>query len=86
VRELSERFGDTLASVVIRLEHESDYPIVRAVHRAAFGAQGNAIGDLVDDLRGSVAKGQGLSIVAEAPMALSVTSCSRRACSTPQDG
>lgn len=43
----------------------SDWPAVRAVHLAAFGAQRQVVGNLVDDLRDAVARGEGLSLVAE---------------------
>jgi putative acetyltransferase len=53
--------------VDIRVEQESDWPTVRAVHRAAFGAHGDVVANLVGDLREAVAKGgEGLSLVAEA--------------------
>jgi putative acetyltransferase len=49
----------------IRLERESDRPNIRALYLAAFGDHGNVVADLVDDLRSAVAKGEGLSLVAE---------------------
>jgi putative acetyltransferase len=49
----------------IRFERESDRPSIRALHLAAFGDHGNVVADLVDDLRSAVAKGEGLSLVAE---------------------
>ena len=52
-------------TVVIRDEQEIDRSAVRDVHLAAFGAHGNLVADLVDDLRESAAKGEGLSLVAE---------------------
>jgi putative acetyltransferase len=52
--------------VDIRVEQKSDWPTVRAVHRAAFGAHGDVVANLVGDLREAVAKGEGLSLVAEA--------------------
>jgi putative acetyltransferase len=56
----------TLALVDVRLEEERDQPAVAAVHRAAFGGDhGNVVADLVDDLREAVARGDGLSLVAE---------------------
>src|SRR5215204_3493487 len=42
-----------------------DWPDVRAVHLAAFGDHGQAVANLVDDLRDAVARGEGLSLVAE---------------------
>ena len=50
----------------IRIEQKGDWPTVRAVHRAAFGAHGEVVANLVGDLREAVAKGEGLSLVAEA--------------------
>lgn len=38
---------------------------MRAVHLAAFGDHGDVVANLVDDLRESVARGDGLSLVAE---------------------
>lgn len=49
----------------VRVEDERDVPAVRAVHLAAFGDHGDVVADLVDDLRAAVAKGEGLSLVAE---------------------
>ena len=49
----------------IRFENESDRAHVAAVHRAAFGDHGVVVTRLVDDLRGLVAKGEGVSLVAE---------------------
>ena len=50
----------------VRFEQEDDRSGVEALHRAAFGAHGAAVARLVDDLRGLVAKGEGVSLVAEA--------------------
>jgi putative acetyltransferase len=55
----------TLGHVDVRAEETSDWSAVRAVHLAAFGADRKVVGDLVDDLRGAVARGEGLSLVAE---------------------
>ena len=49
----------------VRVEQEHDTPAVRGVHLAAFGDRGEVVADLVDDLRAAVAKGEGLSLVAE---------------------
>ena len=50
----------------MRAEAMSDWSAVRAVHLAAFGAHHRPIvGNLVDDLRDAVARGEGLSLVAE---------------------
>lgn len=49
----------------VRAEATSDWPAVRAVHLAAFGDHGDVVANLVDDLRESVARGDGLSLVAE---------------------
>ena len=49
----------------IRFEKETDWSGVAAVHRAAFGDHGVAVARLVDDLRGLVARGEGVSLVAE---------------------
>jgi len=47
----------------------SDWPAVREVHLAAFGEKsadhGQVVANLVDDLRDAVARGEGLSLVAE---------------------
>jgi putative acetyltransferase len=51
--------------VNIRLEQGKDRSDVAAVHRAAFGDRGVIVARLVDDLRGLVAKGEGVSLVAE---------------------
>jgi putative acetyltransferase len=51
--------------VNVRAEATSDWPAVRAVHLAAFGDHGDVVANLVDDLRESVARGDGLSLVAE---------------------
>lgn len=50
----------------VRPERENDRPGVRAVHLAAFGDDGAKVADLVDDLRRAVARGEGVSLVAEA--------------------
>ena len=55
----------TLAHVDVRAEEKSDWSAVRTVHLAAFGAHGQVVGNLVDDLRDAVARGEGLSLVAE---------------------
>ena len=49
----------------VRAEATSDLPAVRAVHLAAFGDHGDVVANLVDDLRESVAQGDGLSLVAD---------------------
>jgi putative acetyltransferase len=49
----------------LRPERPDDLPAVRDVHREAFGQQGPAVADLVDDLRRSVTAGHGVSLVAE---------------------
>src|SRR5215216_7334210 len=49
----------------VRLERDSDRERVRALHLAAFGDHGRVVAALVDDLRASVANGEGLSLVAE---------------------
>ena len=54
-----------LAQVDVRAEAMSDWSAVRAVHLAAFGAHRQVVGNLVDDLRDAVARGEGLSLVAE---------------------
>jgi putative acetyltransferase len=51
--------------VDVRIEDERDAPAVRGVHLAAFGDRGAVVADLVDDLRAAVAKGEGMSLVAE---------------------
>jgi putative acetyltransferase len=51
--------------VDVRVEQERDTPAVRGVHLAAFGGREEVVADLVDDLRAAVAKGEGLSLVAE---------------------
>jgi putative acetyltransferase len=48
-----------------RPETTDDQPAVRDLHRAAFGAHGEVVAALVDDLRSAVAAGEGLSLVAE---------------------
>lgn len=55
----------TLARVDVRAEATSDRSGVRAVHLAAFGDHGEVVANLVDDLRDAVARGEGLSLVAE---------------------
>ena len=60
-----------LERVDVRAEAKSDWPDVRRVHLAAFAGQqrgrdhGQVVADLVDDLRDAVARGDGLSLVAE---------------------
>ena len=48
----------------IRAERGDDRPVVAEVHRAAFGAEGEAIVPLVNDLRRSLETEAGLSLVA----------------------
>jgi putative acetyltransferase len=55
----------TLAQMDVRVEAMSDWSAVRAVHLEAFGAQGQVVANLLDDLRDAVARGEGLSLVAE---------------------
>jgi putative acetyltransferase len=43
----------------------SDRSAVRKLHLTAFGDHGRAVANLVDDLRDAVARGEGLSLVAE---------------------
>ena len=50
----------------IRAEAASDRIAVRNVHLEAFGDHGLVVADLVDDLRDLVARGDGISLVAEA--------------------
>jgi putative acetyltransferase len=50
--------------VDVRFEQDNDRPAVRSVHLAAFGDHGHVVANLVDDLRGAVASGEGLSLVA----------------------
>jgi putative acetyltransferase len=54
-----------LPSVRCRAEALGDQPAVRELHRAAFGAHGEVVARLVDDLRDGVPAGDGLSLVAE---------------------
>ena len=49
----------------MRAETTGDRPAVRTVHLEAFGDHGRVVANLVDDLRESVARGEGLSLVAE---------------------
>ena len=49
----------------VRLERESDHEGVRRVHLAAFGAHGEVVANLVDDLRQAVAAGDGVSLIVE---------------------
>ena len=51
--------------VNLRAEAVSDWPAVRMVHLAAFPHHGHVVANLVDDLRDAVARGEGLSLVAE---------------------
>ena len=55
----------TLARVEVRVEATSDWSAVRTLQVAAFGDHGPVVANLVDDLRGLVARGEGLSLVAE---------------------
>jgi putative acetyltransferase len=52
--------------VEVRAEAAHDRAAVRDVHLAAFGDHGHVVADLVDDLRDAVARGEGISLVAEA--------------------
>ena len=49
----------------VRAEKPSDWSSVRAIHLAAFRDHGEVVANLVDDLRDPVARGEGLSLVAE---------------------
>jgi putative acetyltransferase len=49
----------------VRAEAVSDWPGVRTVHLAAFRDHGQVVANLVDDLRDAVARGEGLSLIAE---------------------
>jgi putative acetyltransferase len=51
--------------VNVRAEAESDWGAVRTVQVAAFAHHGDVVANLVDDLRDAVARGEGLSLVAE---------------------
>jgi putative acetyltransferase len=51
--------------VNLRTEAVSDWSAVRTVHLAAFPDHGHVVANLVDDLRDAVARGEGLSLVAE---------------------
>jgi putative acetyltransferase len=51
--------------VDVRAEAMSDWSAVRTVHLTAFGDHGQAVANLVDDLRDAVSRGEGLSLVAE---------------------
>jgi putative acetyltransferase len=51
--------------VDVRAEATSDGPAVRAVQIAAFTDHGQEVANLVDDLRELLARGEGLSLVAE---------------------
>ena len=51
--------------VDVRAEAVGDRSAVRAVHLAAFGDHGQVVANLVDDLRDAIARGDGLSLVAE---------------------
>ena len=55
----------TLVPVEVRAETPSDWALVRSIHLAAFGDHGEVVANLVDDLRDPVARGEGLSLVAE---------------------
>jgi putative acetyltransferase len=52
--------------VELRGEVQADWVAVRELHLAAFGDDGAAVADLVDDLRLFVEDGRGISLVAEA--------------------
>ena len=49
----------------MRAEATSDWSTVRTVHLTAFGDHGQVVANLVDDLRDAVARGEGISLVAE---------------------
>jgi putative acetyltransferase len=51
--------------VDVRAEAMSDWSAVRTVHLTAFGDHGQVVANLVDDLRDAVARGEGISLVAE---------------------
>jgi len=53
-----------LSSVLVRDEQHGDHDAVHAVHRAAFGSQGDVIARLVHDLRASLSSEAGVSLVA----------------------
>ena len=55
----------TLVPVEVRAETPTDRALVRSIHLAAFGDHGEVVANLVDDLRDPVARGEGLSLVAE---------------------
>jgi putative acetyltransferase len=57
--------ADYAHAVDVRPEARSDWSAVRAVHLAAFGDHGQVVANLVDDLRDAVARGEGLSLVAD---------------------
>ena len=57
--------ASTLVPVEVRAEKPSDWSSVRSIHLAAFGDHGEVVANLVDDLRDPVARGEGLSLVAE---------------------
>ena len=57
--------ASTLVPVEVRAEKPSDWSCVRSIHLAAFGDHGEVVANLVDDLRDPVARGEGLSLVAE---------------------
>jgi putative acetyltransferase len=58
---MPRRYG---ATVLIREERADDVDAVAGLHRLAFGADGDVIARLVDDLRASLATEAGLSLVA----------------------
>jgi putative acetyltransferase len=49
----------------LREEQPGDREAVRGVHRQAFGDEGVMVAELVDTLRGGIAAGEGLALVAE---------------------
>jgi len=49
----------------VRAEAMTDRSAVRTVHLAAFGDHGHVVANLVGDLRDAVARGEGLSLVAD---------------------
>jgi putative acetyltransferase len=51
--------------VLVRAERDDDHEHVRRLHMAAFGAEGRAVADLVDDMRRMISADIGPSLVAE---------------------